>query len=389
MNEVEHPIDTTGLTALPAVIDPHVHFRTPGLEHKEDWVHASRAAINGGCTMVFDMPNVIPPTITESLFIDKKKIIDRQLQASGILLRYELYIGADKQHFDQLAAVKNQAIGIKVFMGCSTGNLVIDDDASLEKVFKIAAENDMLVAVHAEDEHMLIERKKQYFNANDYACHSLIRHIDVAVHAIRKAIALSRKYGTRLYILHISSAQEIELIKQAKMDGLSVYAETTPHHFFLDTSAYTTLKGRACVNPPLRDASQRAAILNAIKEGVIDTIGSDHAPHTLEEKELPYGQCPSGMPGIEFLLPILLTAHHQGELSLDHVIGLTSRNARNIFRLPEFDDKVFVDLAHTASVTETASKCGWSPYNGMTFTGWPVYTMMKDRVYECQTAIKI
>src|SRR3990167_2619997 len=168
-------LDASGLTLLPAVIDPHVHFRTPGLEYKEDWTHASRAAINGGCSMVFDMPNVLPPTITEELLIAKKALIEKQLQNVGIPLRYELYIGADKQHVDQLAMVKNQVVGIKVFMGCSTGNLVIDDDESLRKVFEIAAANDMLVAVHAEDEEMMHASKAQHFRAGDYTCHSDIR----------------------------------------------------------------------------------------------------------------------------------------------------------------------------------------------------------------------
>lgn len=378
-------IDTSGLTPIPAVIDPHVHFRTPGLEHKEDWIHAARAALNGGCTMVFDMPNVLPPTITEALLIEKKAMIDKQLAESGLPLRYELYIGADKQHLDQLTLVKDQVVGIKVFMGCSTGDLVIDNDESLEKVFKIAAENDMLVAVHAEDEEMMHANRKVHFNAEDYACHSLIRNIDVAVHAVAKAINLARKYGARLYILHVSSEAEIALIRKAKMEGLSVYAETTPHHLFFNTDAYQDLKGRACVNPALRDASQRGAILAAIKEGVIDTIGSDHAPHTLQEKALPYGQCPSGMPGIEFMLPVLLTAHHQGELSLDNIVGITSRNARRIFRLPETGNKVFVDLKRSSIVEATASKCGWSPYMGISFTGWPVYTCVDSRVYECNS----
>ena len=380
-------IDGTGLTILPAVIDPHVHFRTPGLEYKEDWTHASRAAINGGCSMVFDMPNVLPPTITEELLIAKKALIEKQLQNVGIPLRYELYIGADKQHVDQLAMVKNQVVGIKVFMGCSTGNLVIDDDESLRKVFEIAAANDMLVAVHAEDEEMMHASKAQHFRAGDYTCHSDIRNIDVAVKAVEKALMLCEKYKTRLYILHVSSGAEIQLIREAKQRSLPVFAETTPHHLFFDTSAYKSLHGRACVNPALRDAAQQALLFAAIKEGVIDTIGSDHAPHTKEEKDQPYGQCPSGMPGIEFMLPVLLNAHHQGFISLDDVVNITSRNARKIFRLPDYQDWVLVDLNKTAEVTHTASKCGWSPYMSQRFTGWPRYTIMRGQIFAMEAAI--
>lgn len=381
-------IDATNLTLLPAMIDPHVHFRTPGLEHKEDWTTASQAAINGGCTLTFDMPNVLPPTITEELLIEKKALINKQLQESGIPLRYDLYIGADKGHFDQIPKVKNQVVGIKVFMGCSTGNLVIDEDESLETIFRIAAENDMLVAVHAEDEGMMQVTHKQHFDAQNYACHSAIRNIEVAVKAVKKAISLSRKYGTRLYILHVSSAQECELIKEAKQQGLNVYAETTPHHLFFDDTAYERLQGRACVNPALRHKSNHAALIKAIKEGVIDTIGSDHAPHTKEEKDQPYGQCPSGMPGIEFILPMLLNAHNQGVLTLEEITGITSEHARDIFRIPEFKDWVLVDLNKTQKVTDTASKCGWSPYMGLELTGWPVYTIMKGRVYRPYHAVK-
>lgn len=380
-SDTDKIVDGAGLTALPAVIDPHVHFRTPGLTHKEDWAHAARCALNGGCTMVFDMPNVLPPTITEALLAEKKAIINKQLDEAGIPLRYNLYIGADKQHFDQLSVVKNHVVGIKVFMGCSTGDLVIDDDEALETVFEIAAKNDMLVAVHAEDEDMLKEKQAKHFVAGDYTCHSKIRSIDVAVKAVEKALSLSKKYGTRLYILHVSSADEIALIKAAKADGVNVYAETTPHHFYFNTSAYQHLQGRACVNPSLRDDKQRAAIIRGIKDGVIDTIGSDHAPHTQDEKAQPYGQCPSGMPGIEFMLPVLLTAHAKGELSLDEVVGLTSRNARQIFRIDGFNDWVLVDLEQTREVTHTASKCGWSPYMGQSLTGWPQYTILRDRLY--------
>ena|SRR3990167_4533951 len=374
-------IDGGGLTALPAVIDPHVHFRTPGMEYKEDWTTAARAAINGGCTLVFDMPNTLPPTVTAELLAEKKLIIDKQLQQAGIPLRYELFFGADKAHLAQIPLVKSQVIGIKVFMGCSTGNLVIDDEESLNAVFSIAAQNDMIVAVHAEDEEMMVERKQEYFEAGNYACHSVIRNIDVAARAVEKAINLTRKYGTRLYVLHVSSAEEIALIKAAKLEGLPVFAETTPHHLFFDTASYDTLHGKCVVNPPLRDKSHHAALFVAIHEKVIDTIGSDHAPHTMEEKAKPYGQCPSGMPGIEFMLPVLLNAHHQGLISLQEVVALTSQNARHIFRIEDYQDWVLVNLKKTATVSATASKCGWSPYMGQQLTGWPVFTIVCGKVF--------
>jgi dihydroorotase len=376
-------ISNAQLTLLPALIDPHVHFRTPGHEYKEDWRTAAQAAVHGGYTMVFDMPNTLPPTVTQEYLREKKALIDAQLRDIHIPLRYRLFFGADKNHLDEIPKVKNDIIGIKVFMGCSTGNLVIDDDESLERVFRMAAENNLLVAVHAEDEHLLQQRKADFQNRKDYAVHSEIRNVAAACRAVKKAIALTERYGTRLYILHVSSREEIQLIERAKQAGLPVYAETTPHHLFLDISAYLTLKGKAVVNPPLRSAGDREALWKAIHSGVIDTIGSDHAPHTLQEKERVYGECPSGMPGIETTLPLLLNAHHEGLLSLEEMVALTSRRAREIFHLPANDDWVLVDLNKVVEISEAdlKTKCGWSPYAGRVLHGERVYTILKGCCY--------
>jgi len=208
-------IDARHLTILPGLIDPHVHFRVPGLDYKEDWRTAATAAIAGGYTTVFDMPNTIPPTITQALLLEKQAIIDQQLAEIGIPLRYHLFFGADKSHLDQIPLVKETVIGIKVFMGCSTGNLVIDDDESLHAVFSLAASNNMLVAVHAEDEQLMHQRKHLFKNAKDYSVHSQIRNIEVACRAVEKAIYLSQLYNTKLYILHASTQDELALIKKA------------------------------------------------------------------------------------------------------------------------------------------------------------------------------
>jgi dihydroorotase len=372
-------IQADGLTVLPAVIDPHVHFRTPGLEYKEDWRTGARAAVRGGCTMVFDMPNTKPPTFTADLLDEKKALIDQQLNEAGIPLRYQLFFGADKQHLNEIPGVKDAVVGIKVFMGCSTGNLVIDDDESLHAVFSIAARENMLVAVHAEDEHMIRERKASYHGEMNYHAHSHLRNVEVATTAVAKAVELTRRYGTRLYILHVSSAEEIDIIRTAKKDGLPVFAETTPHHLFFDTSAYDVLGGKAVVNPPLRDKKNREVLFSAIHEKIIDTIGSDHAPHTVEEKSKAYGECPSGMPGIEFMLPLLLNAYNEKKISLDEVVSLTSARARDIFHIPEHEDVVLVDLEKTITITRTVSKCGWSPYMGLMLRGWPVYTIIRGQ----------
>lgn len=374
-------IDAKGLTLFPGLIDPHVHFRTPGMEYKEDWRTAAKAAIAGGYTTVFDMPNTIPPTITENLLSEKKQLIDSQLKEINIPLRYELFFGADKNHLNEIPKIANSAIGIKVFMGCSTGNLVIDDDESLHAVFELAAKNNLLVAVHAEDEQRIKQRKKP---AANYAEHSEIRDVETAVIAVEKALSLNEKYGTKLYVLHASSKDEIELIRRAKAKGRNVYAETTPHHLFLDTESYTQLKGRAVVNPPLRTIENRHAVMQAILDGTIDTIGSDHAPHTPAEKDLAYGQCPSGMPGIETTLALLLEAYHSGILSLHKILELTVLNPRKIFNLTPNHDVILVDLHEQKIVTENTlhTKCKWSAFAGKVLRGWPVYTILRGSCFD-------
>ncbi|HEX2548851.1 MAG TPA: dihydroorotase [Gammaproteobacteria bacterium] len=369
-------VNNPNIIALPGLIDPHVHFRTPGMEHKEDWRTAAKAAIAGGYTTVFDMPNTIPPTITVERLREKKALIDSQLKEAGIPLRYQLFFGADKHHLDQIAKVKDEIIGIKVFMGCSTGDLVIDDDESLHAVFEIAAKENLVVAVHAEDEHMLRERKAKFKNIKEYSIHSKIRDTEIARFAVEKAIGLTRKYGTKLYILHVSCTDELALIKQAKSENLPVFAETTPHHLFLDASSYDILAGKAVVNPPLRNVENHAALFTAIHEGVIDTIGSDHAPHTLSEKSKPYGECPSGMPGIETTLPLLLNAYHDNLLTLQEIVNLTANNVMHIFPLQPNQDVTLVDLGKKMQITDAnlQTKCGWSAFSGRLLQGWPVFT---------------
>jgi dihydroorotase len=384
-SETEEKLSAQGLTIFPGLIDPHVHFRTPGMEHKEDWRTAARAALQGGYTTVFDMPNTIPPTVTAELLAEKKALIDAQLAEAGVPLRYELYFGADKNHLSEIHRIRDGVVGIKVFMGCSTGNLVIDDDESLHAVFAIAASQNLVVAVHAEDEEMIKSRKREFADsARQYCDHSRIRDVDVAARAVAKAISLAEIYSARLYLLHTSSKDEIALVRRAKKAGLPVFAETTPHHLFLNETAYATLQGRAVVNPPLRTEENRQALWDAVRDGTIDTIGSDHAPHQMSEKALPYGQCPSGMPGIETTLPLLLTAYHDGLLSLERIVSLTHDRPRDIFGLSPNEDRVLVDLNAIKMVDEKdlKTKCGWSSFAGMVLRGWPKYVILRDQLFE-------
>ncbi|MFA4830618.1 MAG: dihydroorotase [Patescibacteria group bacterium] len=390
----------SNLIALPALVDPHVHFRMPGGENKEDWQTAAQAAIAGGVTTVFDMPNNTPAIVDEKALLDKKKLIDSQLAEAEIPLRYHLYFGATPDNLDEIEKVKNQIIGIKLFMGSSTGDLLVDKKEDQERVFKKAAELNLLVAVHAEDEECIresVERSKglsrveprdQKIKRSDgkiapAKLHSKIRSREAAVKAVTQALGLARKYATKLYILHVSAKEELDLIRQAKNDGINVYAEATPHHLILNENDYARLGTKAQMNPPLRTKADNDALWQAIKDGTIDTVGTDHAPHTLAEKNLPYGQAPSGVPGIENYLAILLNAHHEGKITLEKIVELTHDNPQKIFGLEANDDLVIVDLDKTRVVRdgEQKTKCKWSPYAGMMLRGWAVAVVLRGRVY--------
>lgn len=378
------------LISLPALIDPHVHFRVPGGEHKEDWETGAKAALFGGVTTVCDMPNNTPPCTTIEALEAKKRLIDAQLKRADVPLRYGLYFGADRDHLDQISLAKGKAVALKIFMGCSTGGLVIDSDADLENAFRLAKEADLLVAVHAEDESILTQKKKEFslhssgcWDITDPALHSKIRPREAAICATAKAIHLAKATGARLYILHIGTQEEVALVRIAKREGLPVFAETTTHHLFLSEEDYEAFGTFVQMNPPLRSKSDQAALWEGISDGTIDTIGTDHAPHTREEKELPFGQAPSGIPGVETLLPLMLDAVNQGKLSLERLIELTHTNPQKIFNLPPHDDCVLVDMEKEMRVTDEMmhSKCGWTPYRGRLLKGWPEYVILDGRAY--------
>jgi len=382
-SEQEIEINASNFLLMPALIDPHVHFRTPGLEHKENWKTAAKAAIKGGITTVFDMPNTLPPCITFERLKEKKERIDAQLKEVEIPLNYHLYLGADKSHFDEIYKCKDQIIGLKVFMGSSTGDLVMDDDSSLHAAFSLASSHGLVLAVHAEDEALIHQRQKLFRHETHPRIHSEIRNREVAFLATKKAIELAKIYKTKLYLLHISTKEEVALIRKAKKEGISVFAETTPHHLFLTTNAYETLGTKAQMNPPIRDQEDCEALWLALHDQTIDTIGSDHAPHTLQEKNQPYGKAPSGIPGVETTLPLLLDAFHQKKISLELIVRLMRDNVKSIFSLPANQDVVLIDLHKVKEVKDhdLCTLCGWSPYSGRLLKGWPVYTILKGNVY--------
>lgn len=377
-------IDAEGkLTILPAAIDPHVHFRVPGAEHKEDWRTGARAALAGGVTTVFDMPNNKPSCISSETLRQKKAFIDSQLHEADIPLRYHLYFGATKNNIEEILKVKKEIVGVKIFMGSSTGDLLVDDDAALDRIFQICAHQDLIVSVHAEDDSLLEAYKNKHAGNTDPSAHSLVRDREAAIVATTKAIHFAEKYNTRLVILHTSTKEEIEIIRDAKKRGVLVYCEVSPHHLFLTDQDYRDWGTRVQMNPPLRTEDDKKALWNALKDGTVDFIGSDHAPHTLEEKNQPFGKAPSGIPGVETTLPLLFDAHSKNKLSLKQIIDLTRKNIETIFNLPWQTDVMLVDLEKEKWLSESDlnTKCGWSPYVGMKIRGWPVYTIVKGKVF--------
>lgn len=374
------------LIALPALIDPHVHFRTPGAEHKENWLTGAQAALAGGVTTVFDMPNNTPSVTSTSTLEQKKQLIDEQLKQSKIPLRYYLYFGATAENNDEIIKIRRsedqKIISIKMFMGSSTGDLLVADRKKQEEIFKLATELNLVLAVHAEDE-TAIRLQTSDFSQPQVSDHSKIRDRKAAIIAVKNAIEMAKKYDTKLYICHVSTSEEIGLIRAIKHAGAKVYAEVTPHHLFLSENDYNRLGTLGQMNPPLRTTFDQKALWQAILDGTIDTIGTDHAPHTLAEKALPYPQSPSGVPGIETCLPLLLNAHNNGKISLEKIAELTRFNIQKIFNLPENNDKVIVDLNLEREVNnaELKTKCGWSPFAGWKLKGWPVATVIQNKTY--------
>lgn len=385
-SEEEISLDASELVLLPALIDPHVHFRTPGAEHKENWESGAKAAIAGGVTTVLDMPNNQPACTTAERLEEKTELIERQLRAVHIPLRYGLYLGADRYHLDQIGAAKEKIVGLKIYMGSSTGNLLMNDRGCLEEAFQVAAEHDVLVAVHAEDEELIQLQRNKLSTRKDAAVHSEIRNPTVAARAVEMAIELTKRYGGRLYVVHTSTKQELDLIRQAKKEGIAVYAEASPHHLFLNTTEYETLGTKALVNPPLREQQDREALWEAIHDETIDTIGTDHAPHTAKEKMEPYGSAPSGFPSIELYLSLLLNAYHQNLLSLEQIVRLTHTGPRDLFRLSPNDDFVLVDLNKEKVVDDhhLKTRAKWSPYKGWKLKGWPRYTLLKHKLFDLE-----
>jgi dihydroorotase len=375
-------IDAEGLTLLPGVIDPQVHFREPGLEHKEDLFTATCACAKGGVTSFLEMPNTRPLTTTQQALDDKL-----QRAQNKCLVNYGFFIGATAENLPDLL-LANPTPGIKIFMGSMHGQLLVDQQEVLEAIF---AKGKRLIAVHAEDQARINQRRQEFAGIHDVAVHSQIQDNQAALLATQQVLKLSEKYQRRLHILHMSTAEEAELLRQHKPSWVT--AEVTPQHLFLNTSAYEKIGTLAQMNPPLRSPHDNEVLWQALHDGVIDFIATDHAPHTLEEKAQPYPNSPSGMPGVETSLPLMLTATAQGRCTVAQVVNWMSTAVAKAYGIPNkgaiapgYDaDLVLVDLQTYRPVLreEILSKCGWSPFEGWNLTGWPTYTIVGGEiVYE-------
>jgi dihydroorotase len=380
--EVSREIDATGLVLLPGVIDPQVHFREPGLEHKEDLTTASRACAKGGVTSFLEMPNTVPLTITQAALDDK---LDRASQKS--IVNYGFFIGATPANLPDILTA-NPACGIKIFMGSAHGDLLVSTAEALEPIF---AKGERLIAVHAEDQARINQRKQEFAGSKDPAVHSQIQDNQAALNATQLALGLSKKYQRRLHILHLSTAEEVELLRQDKPAWVT--AEVTPQHLMLNTDAYGTIGTLAQMNPPLRSHHDNEVLWAGLLDGTIDFIATDHAPHTLEEKAKGYPNTPSGMPGVETSLPIMLTQAVAGKCTIEQVSNWMSTAVAKAYDIPNkgsisigYDaDLVLVDLEnyHQIERKDIVSKCGWSPFEGWNLTGYPVYTIVNGNiVYE-------
>lgn len=370
-----------GLHVLPGVIDTHVHFREPGAEHKEDLATGSRAAVLGGVTAVFEMPNTAPPTTSTAALADKLRRAQGRMYCD-----HAFYIGAALDNIAALPELERRpgVAGIKVFIGSSTGDLLIAEEEPLRQVLSAISRR---AAFHCEDEARLKARLDERREGHPET-HPIWRDAEAALIATQKLLRLARETGKRVHVLHVTTADEMPLLAAHK-DIATV--EVTPHHLTLaGPQAYERLGTRAQINPPIRDTAHREALWRAVADGTVDIIGSDHAPHTAEEKARSYPASPSGMPGVQTLVPLMLDHVNTGRLSLSRFVDLTAHGPQRVFGIAGkgriaagYDaDLTIVDLAAEREITNDwiASRCGWTPYDGWRVRGWPVATLVRGHV---------
>ncbi|RWO92005.1 dihydroorotase [Mesorhizobium sp.] len=372
-------VDCRGLHILPGVVDSQVHFREPGLEHKEDLETGSRAAALGGVTAVFEMPNTNPLTTSEAALADKVRRATGRMHCD-----FAFWVGGTRENAGDAGDLERLpgAAGIKVFMGSSTGDLLVEDD---EGVASILRNTRRRAAFHSEDEFRLRERLGERIEG-DPASHPVWRDEIAALRCTERLVRIARQVRARIHVLHISTAEEIVFLEQHKDVAT---CEATPHHLTLSADDYAQLGTLIQMNPPVRASRHRDGIWRGIAQGIVDVLGSDHAPHTLAEKAKPYPASPSGMTGVQTLVPIMLDHVNAGRLTLQRFVDLSSHGPQRIFGMARkgriaagYDaDFTIVDLKRRETITnaQAGSKAGWTPYDGRNVTGWPVGTIVRGR----------
>ena len=373
--EPDQTIDATGKYLLPGLIDDQVHFREPGLTHKANIYSESKAAVAGGITSYMEMPNTKPPAVTQILLEEKYEIASRTSLAN-----YSFFMGTTNSNLDELLKTNPKNVcGIKIFMGSSTGNMLVDNSAMLDEIFSKVK---MLIAIHAEEDPIVRANtdkyKALYGDKLNATYHHLIRSEEACYESSSKAVALAKKHGTRLHILHISTAKELDLFTNAiPLEEKKITAEACIHHLWFSNEDYATKGNYIKWNPAVKTVADREAIWQAVLDGRIDVIATDHAPHTIEEKELPYLDAPSGGPLLQHSLVALLDKYHEGKISLEKIVEKTAHNVAKLFQIEKrgyiregyFADMVLVDLNKpwTVEKNNIVSKCNWSPFEGLVF----------------------
>lgn len=377
-------LDARGLSLIPGVIDTQVHFREPGLEHKEELESGTRSAICGGVTTIFEMPNTSPNTT------DPETLADKLRRAEGrSWCDYAFFMGASTENAERLGGYENLpgTPGIKIFMGSSTGSLLVSEDDDLRRVLKHGKRR---CPIHAEDEPRNQSRKSLISPEPHPREHPFLRDAESARLATQRILAISAETGRPVHILHVSTRDELPLIADAKIEGLGTTAEVTPQHlFFHAPECYDRLGSYAQMNPPIRSEEHREGLWKAVSGGLFDVFGSDHAPHTIEEKAKPYPQSPSGMPGVQTMLPVLLDFAAKGKLSLQDIVRMACENPAIIYGIKDrgflqpgmLANLVLLDPDRRWKVEKSwlQSKCGWSPYEGEELTGKPIHVLLHGR----------
>ena len=376
-------IDLMGKHLLPGLIDDQVHCREPGLTHKATLATESLAALCGGVTSFLDMPNTQPPTVDRAALAAKRRIA-----AGTCHVNYGFYLGATNGNLEEIKQVgPTDACGIKVFMGASTGNMLVDDPATLEGIFAGAR---LPVATHCEYSPLIRENeqryRERYGEAVPIAAHPEIRSAEACYRSSSLAVSLAKRHGTRLHVLHLTTARELDLFERGPIEHKRITAEVCAHHLWFDESSYATLGAKIKCNPAIKTTADRAALRAAVVDDRIDVIATDHAPHTLEEKARSYFEAPSGLPLVQHCLPLLLEQHAQGLYSLPKIVEKAAHNPALLFGIVErgfiregyFADLVAVDLGAATRVdaAQVRYKCGWSPFEGLSFRGAVALTVL-------------